>query len=61
MYMPKDGLGGKSQHFRLNYVYGVFQLQNSQKRILEVKRTIFTCHFSIEKKVYNIMSSILIL
>ena len=52
--MPKDGLGGgKSQLFRLNYVYGVFQLQNSQKLILEVKRMIFTCHFSIEKKFYK--------
>ena len=34
-------------------VYGVFQLQNSQKLILEVKRMIFTCHFSIEKKFYK--------
>ena len=60
--MPKDGLeGGKSQLFRLNYVYGVFQLQNSQRLILEVKRTIFTRHFSIKKKFYNITSSILIL
>ena len=40
--MPEDGWGGvgKSQLFKLNYIYGVFQLQNSRKILLEVKRTI---------------------
>ena len=30
--MPKNGWGGKSQLFKLNYIYGVFQLQNSKKK-----------------------------
>ena len=38
--MPEDGWGdGKSQLFKLNYIYGVFR--NSKKQLLlDIKRTI---------------------
>ena len=60
--MPEDGCGGgwKSQLFKLNYIYGVFQLQNSKKTFTRFKKSDFYLSFSIEQKFYN-MSSILIL
>ena len=63
--MPKDECagegGGKSQLFELNYIYGVFQLQNSKKKTFtRSKNNDFYLSFSNEQKIYN-MSSILIL
>ena len=37
------------QLFKINYVYGVFQLQNSQQTLSRSKKNDFTCHFSIKK------------
>ena len=55
--MPEDEWGWKSQLFELNCIYGVFQLQNSKKKLLlDLKKSDFYLSFSIEQKFYNMSS-----